>query len=385
MENWQSGGFGLYIHWPFCQSKCPYCDFNSHVASTIDQDRWKRAYLSEIDRLAEQTPGRVLNTVFFGGGTPSLMEAHLVADILQRVRDRWTISNDFEATLEANPGSADASRFEGYRDGGINRLSMGLQALNDSDLKRLGRLHTAKEAQIALGLAKEYFNRVSFDLIYARQEQSLSEWKAELTHALAMAADHLSLYQLTIEEGTAFGDRHARGRLAGLPTEDLAADFYNITQEICDKAGLHAYEVSNHAKKGAESAHNQIYWRGGDYIGIGPGAHGRLQFGAVRYATECPKAPGKWLQSVETAGNGELPREIITGSERASEYVMMSMRLSEGMSLSRLASMGSDVAIHNRALMLQELGMVETGNDRIVATPKGRVVLNEVIRQLLVA
>ena len=248
------GGFGLYIHWPFCQAKCPYCDFNSHVAREVDQFRWNRAYLAEIRRVAEETGPRVLNTVFFGGGTPSLMEPELVDSILTEVRAAWPLANDLEVTLEANPGSVEAGRFHGYREAGVNRVSLGLQALNDRDLQRLGRLHSVAEGLKAVEIAREVFERVSFDLIYARQDQSLEDWEAELDLALGFAADHLSLYQLTIEPGTAFGARHAAGGLRGLPDEDLAADQFELTQEKTAAAGLPAYEISNHARAGSGSA-----------------------------------------------------------------------------------------------------------------------------------
>lgn len=302
MDDWRNGGFGLYLHWPFCQSKCPYCDFNSHVAATIDQGRWQRAYLSEIRRLGAETEGRVLNSVFFGGGTPSLMEPDLVAAILETVRATWPLANDLEVTLEANPGSVEAGRFRGYRAAGVNRISMGIQALNDADLRKLGRLHTVAEARAAFDVARTTFDRVSFDLIYARQDQPLEHWRSELTEALTMAADHLSMYQLTVEDGTAFGDRFKRGKLRGLPEEELSADMYALTQDLCEAAGLPAYEVSNHARPGAESRHNLIYWRGGDYAGVGPGAHGRLTFPTGRWATEAPRAPAAWLERVERDG-----------------------------------------------------------------------------------
>ncbi len=290
-EDWQAGGFGLYIHWPFCQAKCPYCDFNSHVAREIDQSRWLRAYLSEIDRYGEMLSGRVLNSVFFGGGTPSLMNPDVVAAILERVRRTWPTANDLEVTLEANPGSVEAGKFRAFSQGGVSRISMGVQALNDRDLKRLGRIHSVAEARQAFDIARETFDRVSFDLIYARQDQTLDDWHSELGEALSMAIDHLSLYQLTIEQGTAFGDRYAAGRLRGLPEDDLAADMYQATQDICNAAGLGAYEVSNHARPGSESRHNMIYWRYGDYAGIGPGAHGRITRNGQRFATEAFSSP----------------------------------------------------------------------------------------------
>jgi putative oxygen-independent coproporphyrinogen III oxidase len=379
VEDWRHGGFGLYIHWPFCQSKCPYCDFNSHVAARIDQRRWADAYLAEIDRLGAEVPGRVLNSVFFGGGTPSLMEPELVARVLEKVRATWVFANDIEITLEANPGSAEAGRFRGYREAGVNRLSMGLQALNDADLQRLGRLHSVAEAKAAFAIARDVFDRVSFDLIYARQHQTLAEWRGELAEALAMAADHLSLYQLTIEDGTAFGDRFKRGGLKGLPDEDLSADFFELTQEMCDAAGLPAYEVSNHAREGAESRHNRIYWMGGDYGGIGPGAHGRLTLGGVRCATEEARAPGDWLQRVAAGLGGQVRREALSAAERAAEYLLMGLRLRDGISLARHAAMGGQPLDFSG---LQDNGLIVAEAGRLAATDRGRIVLNHVIRQL---
>jgi putative oxygen-independent coproporphyrinogen III oxidase len=382
VEDWRHGGFGLYLHWPFCQSKCPYCDFNSHVAALIDQTRWQRTYLTEIDRVGALTGGRVLNSVFFGGGTPSLMDPELVAAILDRVRQTWTLANDVEITLEANPGSVEAGRFRAYGQAGVNRLSMGLQALNDADLKRLGRLHTVVEAQAAFEVARAHFDRISFDLIYARQHQSLKDWKAELRVALGMAADHLSLYQLTVEEGTAFGDRFAKGGLKGLPDEDLAADFYEATQEICSGAGLAAYEVSNHARPGAESRHNLIYWRGGDYAGIGPGAHGRLTLGGMRRATEAARAPGDWLTRVEATGSGESATEELSAADRAAEYLIMGMRLTEGVSIRRYEALSAVRFNSNIIKELEDSRLLMIRDDHLAATDKGRLVLNHVIRRL---
>lgn len=382
MESWQRAGFGLYLHWPFCQSKCPYCDFNSHVAQEIDQKRWEAAYLSEIDRIGSQTQGRVLQTVYFGGGTPSLMRPELVAAILQKIRATWPMSNDVEITLEANPGSVEMGRFKAYRDAGVSRVSLGLQALNDSDLKRLGRLHTAKEALQAFDIARNIYDRSSFDLIYARQGQTLDGWRKELTLALSYAVDHLSLYQLTVEEGTVFAARLAKGGLKGLPQEDLAADMYSLTQEICDRASLFAYEVSNHARPGAESRHNLIYWRGGDYIGIGPGAHGRLSFDSGRYATEATRSPNAWLEAVEKKGFGEMPRTLLNDEERALEYLLMSLRLTEGMRLSVFNSMSPAPMNEGSISKLVELGMIAVEEDILRATSRGRLVLNAVIKEL---
>lgn len=381
-EDWQQGGFGLYLHWPFCEAKCPYCDFNSHVARQIDQARWCAAYLSEIDRYAALTPGRVLNTVFFGGGTPSLMAPDTVAAIIARIAQHWPMANDPEITLEANPGSVEAGRFRAFAEAGITRVSMGIQALNDTDLRRLGRIHSVTEARQAFDIARKNFNRVSFDLIYARQDQSPAAWKAELREALDMAVDHLSLYQLTIESGTAFGDRYAAGRLRGLPEDDTAAEMYEITQDICEAAGLPAYEVSNHARAGAESRHNLIYWRYGDYIGIGPGAHGRLTRGGHKYATAAHRAPGKWLESVETARTVES-WEPLSGPDQAVEYLLMGLRITEGIDPTRFERLAGKPLDLNSLDHLGAIGMITADGPRLRATAAGRAVLNAVIRDLL--
>jgi putative oxygen-independent coproporphyrinogen III oxidase len=383
VQDWQNGGFGLYLHWPFCQSKCPYCDFNSHVSAQIDQDAWARAYLSEIDRVAEETQGRVLNTVFFGGGTPSLMEPELVASLLERIRNRWPLANDLEVTLEANPGSVEAGRFRGFAQAGVNRISMGIQALNDTDLKRLGRLHSAAEARAAFDIARNEFARISFDLIYARQFQTLSDWATELREALALAIDHLSLYQLTIEPGTAFGARHAAGGLKGLLEDDMAADMYMLTQDICAKYDMPAYEISNHARDGAQSRHNLIYWRYGDYAGIGPGAHGRLTLNGARMATHTPLMPKDWLAQVATLGHGEAPREAIPPEEQALEYLMMSLRLREGTDLARYTALAGNPLPEGRIAALAEDGLVTATGNRLAATDQGRPVLNALLRALL--
>ncbi|MCT8158572.1 radical SAM family heme chaperone HemW [Pseudoruegeria sp. SHC-113] len=382
-EDWQNAGFGLYIHWPFCQSLCPYCDFNSYVSSKIDQRQWQGAYIREIKRIAAETGPRVLGTVFFGGGTPSLMAPETVHAILDAVRAAWPMANDAEITLEANPGSVEAGRFRGYRDAGVNRVSMGVQALNDADLKRLGRLHSVAEARAAFDVARSAFDRVSFDLIYARQHQSVAAWEAELCEALAMAIDHLSLYQLTIEQGTAFGDRYEAGKLSGLPLEDDAAEMYERTQEICEAAGMPAYEISNHARTGEESRHNSLYWRYGDYAGIGPGAHGRLTLNGRRLATETYLQPGKWLEAEGTAGSGESLREEITQQDQAVEYLLMGLRLVEGIDLPRLEGLSSTAINMNKFNSLMEHGLLETADNRLRVTPKGRPLLNAVLRELL--
>ncbi|MEJ6403303.1 radical SAM family heme chaperone HemW [Yoonia sp. 2307UL14-13] len=381
-EDWEHGGFGLYIHWPFCQAKCPYCDFNSHVVAQIDQKAWEKAYLSEIARIGEETRGRVLRSVFFGGGTPSLMDPDVVASVLEAVRRTWPIANNLEVTLEANPTSVEAGRFAGYRDAGVNRVSMGIQALNDADLKRLGRLHSVAEAMTAFDVARGIFDRVSFDLIYARQGQSLEDWRSELQQALDFAVDHLSLYQLTIEDGTAFGDLYARGRLRDLPEDDLTADMYLLTQDMCTAAGMAGYEISNHARCGAESVHNMIYWRYGDYAGIGPGAHGRLTLAGQRYAIETPLAPMEWLSQVRRTGRGEGVREALDLATQRSELLLMGLRLFRGVDLSRLELKG-DESLFNKISYLTEIDMVSFDHDRLTLTQAGRPILNAILRELL--
>ena len=383
-EDWQSGGFGLYLHWPFCQSKCPYCDFNSHVAAHIDQSRWQQAYLNEIERVGAKTKGRILTSVFFGGGTPSLMEPNLVAAILQKVRDTWTLANDVEITLEANPSSVEAGRFTGYRDAGVNRISIGMQALNDADLRRLGRMHSASEGKAAYDIARATFDRVSFDLIYARQDQTTAEWRAELTDALAMDPSHLSLYQLTIEDGTVFGARHSLGQLQGLPDEDVSSDMYLMTQEMCETAGLPAYEISNHARPGQESRHNLIYWRMGDYAGIGPGAHGRLTLNRQRWATEAPKQPGAWLQMVEAGNAGETPRTTSSQDDHTLEYLLMSLRLAEGSDMARFNAISGYDLPEVKLYDLETAGLVRREAGYLKTSAKGRLLLNAILRDLLV-
>ncbi|WP_299081170.1 radical SAM family heme chaperone HemW [uncultured Ruegeria sp.] len=381
-DDWRNGGFGLYVHWPFCEAKCPYCDFNSHVSRNINQKQWLTSYLSELKRSAAETPDRVLNTIFFGGGTPSLMAPETVAAVLDEARALWRPSNDMEITLEANPGSVEASRFAAYRDAGVNRISMGVQALNDDDLRRLGRIHTVAEARAAFDIARNCFDRVSFDLIYARQHQTLDAWCSELTEALSMAVDHLSLYQLTIENGTAFGDRYAVGKLRGLPEDDSAADMYLATQDICEAHGLPAYEVSNHARAGAESQHNLIYWRYGDYVGIGPGAHGRITLDDRKFATETYLSPIGWL-TASASGSGEKERSVLSSQDQANEYLMMCMRLSEGLYIDRFEQLSGDSLSASKIDELSEMGMIKHQDGRLIATKDGRALLNAVIRELL--
>ena len=373
-------GFGLYIHWPFCQAKCPYCDFNSHVVPQIDEAAWENAYLSEINRFSRMTEEREVSSIFFGGGTPSLMSGGLVARVLDGVRAAWPLAEDCEITLEANPTSVEADRFRAYRAAGVNRVSMGVQALNDADLKRLGRLHSVAEAKAAFTVAREVFDRVSFDLIYARQDQTLDAWEAELRRALEMSIDHLSLYQLTIEPGTAFGDRFARGGLKGLPDEDLGADMYELTQILCHEAGLRAYEISNHAREGAESRHNLIYWTGGDYVGIGPGAHGRLTLEGVRTATEAVSAPLHWLKG---ARNGESTTfDPLDRADELGEALLMGLRIRDGLALDWITPLITPDFERQRDRMIAE-GYLEMTNSHLRATERGRLVLNAVVRELL--
>lgn len=381
-EDWRQGGFGLYIHWPFCEAKCPYCDFNSHVSRQIDQSAWRDAYLAELQRAADETPGRILNAVFFGGGTPSLMDPDVVADIIAAIRRHWPTANNLEITLEANPGSVEAGRFAAYRQAGVSRVSMGIQALNDADLKRLGRLHSADEAMTAFDIARNTFERVSFDLIYGRQDQTAAQWKAELKQALSLAIDHISLYQLTIEQGTAFGDRYARGKLRGLPDEDLGADMFTMTQDICNEMGMPAYEVSNHARDGAQSRHNLIYWRYGDYIGIGPGAHGRLTLNGQKLATVAYSNPQRWLDGV-AKNEAEKPRVAISRGEQATEFLLMGLRLKEGVDLARYAAISGHAIDENAVAHLQDIGMAERHGDRLIVSDQGVIVLNAVIETLL--
>ncbi|SEC66487.1 radical SAM family heme chaperone HemW [Rhodobacter sp. 24-YEA-8] len=381
-EDWKEGGFSLYLHWPFCKAKCPYCDFNSHVRARIDQAEWKKAYLKELDRAAAETGGRILHSVFFGGGTPSLMDPDTVGAILDRVSRHWRMTNDFEVTLEANPTSVEASRFAAYRLAGVNRVSLGLQALNDQDLRRLGRQHSAAEGLAALDLARSLFDRTSCDLIYARQDQDLASWGDELRHVLARGPDHISLYQLTVEEGTVFARLYDAGKLRGLPDEDLAADMYDLTTEICGEAGLSGYEVSNYARPGSESRHNLTYWRMGDYLGIGPGAHGRLTLNGQRVATLAHKSPELWLEFLRKTGKGEVPRETISTQDQALEYLMMSLRLSEGMSFPRYIRMLGRQPRAEVLETLQQDGFITLQDDRLTATATGRLLLNRLILEL---
>jgi oxygen-independent coproporphyrinogen-3 oxidase len=373
--------FGVYVHWPFCRAKCPYCDFNSHVRhGGIDEDRFLAAYLAELRHFASRVPSRSVTSIFFGGGTPSLMRPNTVAALIDAVALHWTLAPEAEITLEANPTSVEAGNFAGYRAAGINRLSLGVQALDDDALKALGRQHTADEALDALRLAKRHFDRVSFDLIYAREGQTVRAWRSELSRALDHAADHLSLYQLTIEDGTPFAARHAAGTLR-LPPSGEARALYLLTQELCEARGLPAYEVSNHARPGAESRHNLLYWRGQDYAGIGPGAHSRVTVDGVKHASSAYRLPERWLAEVEARGHGLESEDALSAQEAAEEYLLMALRLSEGLDLERLAAIGRALDAERIEALAQE-GLVERHGTRLSATPRGRLVLNSLVLAL---
>ena len=383
MDDWKNGGFGIYIHWPFCQSKCPYCDFNSHVSSNIDHEAWTKAYLSEISKNHHYSSEKILSTVFFGGGTPSLMPSKTIEAIITHILSLWKTSNQLEITLEANPSSIDVSRFKEYKSAGVNRVSIGVQSLDNISLKYLGRLHNGKDAITAVQTAQSIFDRVSFDLIYARQNQTIKDWEKELLSALSLGTNHMSLYQLTIEDGTVFGDRAKIGKLPGLPSEDLSADMYTLTQEIMSSNRLPLYEVSNHAFPGEESRHNLIYWRGGDFIGIGPGAHGRYYQGPKRKATVMTKNPNKWLSQIKRLGHGAEPSTVLSKSDEALEYLMMSARLVEGTDLKFLDTLDLNLLNYNNIKGLKKLGLIFVKNERMVVTPEGRPVLNSVLSELI--
>ena len=374
--------FGVYVHWPFCAAKCPYCDFNSHVRAAIDEDGWVDGILAELDwTAAHQAQRPVVETVFFGGGTPSLMTGKSVGRVLQKIASLWPMANDPEITLEANPASADASRFADYRAAGVNRVSLGVQALNDADLKKLGRLHDVAEAKAALALAMRQFSRVSLDLIYARPGQDDAAWRAELKQALAFGTDHLSLYQLTIEPETPYALLHKNGQLQ-IPGEDLAAGLYETTQELTEAAGLPAYEISNHARPGQESRHNLIYWRYGDYAGVGPGAHGRINLGGQRIATAAIKLPERWHDTVTKSGHGFSDMMPVSDQEAAREHLLMNLRLAEGLDLASYEKRwGTGLDAAKIAAMVEQRFLTRE-NDRLTATPNGRLLLNRVIEEL---
>jgi oxygen-independent coproporphyrinogen-3 oxidase len=379
-------GFGVYIHWPFCRSKCPYCDFNSHVRERIDHARWRGALLAELEHYARDTPGRTVTSIFFGGGTPSLMEPEAVAALIQRVRALWPVANDVEITLEANPTSAEIETFRAFRAAGVNRVSLGVQSLVASDLAFLGRQHDAAQALAAVQMAASTFDRFSFDLIYARPNQTLEQWRQELDRALAFAAGHISLYQLTIEPGTQFEQAVARGDFRVLD-EEHAAELYEATVKRLGAAGLADYEISNFARPGEESRHNLTYWRYGDYVGVGPGAHGRLTIGGEKFATRQHRAPEAWLDLVERDGHATRQRDLVARPERLSEMLMMGLRLKDGVPRARIeaeSAQSFDRAVDQARLKrLIDGGFLLLSDDRLAATSSGRQRLDAVLAALV--
>jgi putative oxygen-independent coproporphyrinogen III oxidase len=408
--NPDSAGFGVYVHWPFCAQKCPYCDFNSHVRHRgWDEARFLAAYKSELTTIAARIGPRVVSSIFIGGGTPSLMQPQTVAGLIDTIASLWPVQSDAEITIEANPNSVEAERFKGYRSAGVNRVSIGVQSLRDPQLKALGRLHSVAEAKVAIGIAARTFDRFSFDLIYARPGQTAEEWRGELAEALALGSRHLSLYQLTIEPETAFEKLHAAGRLA-MPDGELAAELYDITQEMTDAAGLRQYEISNHAAPGEESRHNLLYWRYGEYAGTGPGAHGRIISAGQRRATSTERHPETWAAQVERDGHGFVADDVLRRDEQADEMTLMGLRVAEGLDLRRLQQLGGVAVDPRQIAKLIRGGLVEVvrddgpgdgldeikaclgpglapatsgrpsvGSERIRVTRRGRIVLNEVV------
>jgi putative oxygen-independent coproporphyrinogen III oxidase len=377
-----SGAFGVYLHWPFCASKCPYCDFNSHVrAGGIDEARFVSAYRRELRHWAQLTPARRVGSIFFGGGTPSLMSPGAVGDLLDEIGALWAIDPEVEVTLEANPSSVEAGRFSGYRAAGINRVSLGVQSLCDEELRGLGRLHTAAEAVAAIEVTRHTFARFSFDLIYARPRQTLAAWRAELDQALALAGQHLSLYQLTIEAGTPFAALSTAGKLV-LPDPARAADFYQVTQAATAKAGLPAYEISNHAAPGEECRHNLLYWRYGEYAGVGAGAHGRRIASDGRHATSTELNPERWLAAVEAAGQALLEDTLLTPAEAADEALLMGLRLSEGLDLADLHRLAGVRPRAEAVARLARHGLIECKGARIRVMPAARLILNAIVVEL---
>ncbi|RUP17493.1 MAG: coproporphyrinogen III oxidase [Methylobacterium sp.] len=379
----RDAGFGIYLHWPFCAAKCPYCDFNSHVRRAgVDEPRFLAAFRAEIAHNAARTPGRTVTSIFLGGGTPSLMQPATVAGLLDAVAAHWAVAPDAEVTLEANPSSVEAGRFHGYRAAGVNRVSLGIQALDDASLRTLGRLHDTAQALDAIALAQSAFARTSFDLIYARPGQTPALWRAELAEALARAAEHLSLYQLTIEPGTPFHGLAAAGKLV-TPDDEVGRALYDVTQDLCARAGLPAYEISNHARPGAESRHNLLYWRYGEYAGIGPGAHGRLVTPGGRLGTVTERSPEAWLARVEAEGHGIVETEILTAADQADEFLVMGLRLREGIDPDTYAALKGRPLNGNRIGMLIGDGLLERlPGGRIAATARGAPVLNALVAEL---
>jgi putative oxygen-independent coproporphyrinogen III oxidase len=378
-----SPGFGVYVHWPFCLSKCPYCDFNSHVRhGAIDETRFVRAFAAEIAHAAARVPGRTVSSIFFGGGTPSLMAPDTAGAILDTIARHWTIARDVEVTLEANPTSVEATKFRALRTAGVNRVSLGVQSLDDGALAQLGRLHSVREALEAVAVARSTFPRFSFDLIYARPGQSADAWRAELARALDEDSEHLSVYQLTIEADTPFAALHEAGKLR-MPDSDTARALYDLTQEVTVARGVPAYEVSNHARPGAECRHNLTYWRCGEYVGVGPGAHGRLEVDGGRVATATEQNPERWLMRVESRGHGLVVDERLGRDEQADELLLMGLRLAEGIDPARFVALTGRPLDPNRIAELCRHDLIEIdGSGRLRVTPAGFPVLDAVVADL---
>jgi putative oxygen-independent coproporphyrinogen III oxidase len=376
--------FGIYVHWPFCKAKCPYCDFNSHVRHAgVDVMGFAASLARELAWFREQAGPRTVTSIFFGGGTPSLMPPAAVAQVLDAIGALWSVSPDVETTLEANPTSVEAENFRGYRAAGVNRVSVGVQALNDADLRALGRQHSVDEALAAFRLAAKIFPRVSFDMIYARPGQTLESWRAELSRALDEQQGHMSLYQLTVEDGTVFAEMQARGSLV-VPAEDSATDLFDLTQELAEKAGLRAYEVSNHALPGHESRHNLLYWRYGEYAGVGPGAHSRIAAGDNRRAISMEKHPESWRQKVESRGHGSTEDQVVVPADQAKEYLLMGLRVEEGIDLDRYAALAGRAIDSSKIAGLKSMGLIRREGSRLRATQDGRKLLNALITELSV-
>nr|WP_119062275.1 radical SAM family heme chaperone HemW [Dichotomicrobium thermohalophilum] len=383
MDQPSDAGFGVYVHWPYCAAKCPYCDFNSHVPrGAVNEQRYAKAVIRELEHHAALTPGRRVDTIFFGGGTPSLMQPDTVASVIDAIAALWPLASDAEVTLEANPSSVEAARFAGYRAAGVNRVSLGVQSLRDDALQFLGRLHSAGQARNAVDVAHAHFERVSIDLIYARPGHAVEAWRDELREALALGVRHLSAYQLTIEPGTAFYRLHAAGKL-DTPPDDTATALFKATQELCAEAGLASYEVSNHAAPGEESRHNLIYWRYGDYVGVGPGAHGRIALAdGARLATETVRDPAAWLEQVEGDGHGIETQTTLASLEQAEEMLLMGLRLADGVSRARLRGLsGHDIA-PTTLEDLRALGLIAVVDERVRVTDDGRLLLNQIALKL---
>ena len=380
--DWKNSGFGIYLHWPYCESKCPYCDFNSYVEKNVNWYEWELSFLSQLGFYYQETGDRRVNSIFFGGGTPSLMNPKLVSNIINHISNLWGFEDTVEITLEANPSSVESRRFAEFKAAGVNRVSIGVQALNSKDLKNLGRLHSVQDALNAIEIGKDTFDRVSFDLIYARQDQKLQDWELELKKALTLEPDHLSLYQLTIEPNTTFGNLKEKGKLSGLPDENLGGDLYHLTNNLCYKFGLNPYEVSNYSRKNHESIHNKIYWNYGDYLGVGPGAHGRITTQKGRFATQNYYSPIKWQKNALNNA-GESIRTLINGKDQADEMAMMGLRLNSGFSKERYFRLSGKKLNEKTLTFLISDNLITVENNFIKATTQGRVVLNSLILNIL--